>query len=114
MLEYQEVFHNYTIKVYKQTPDKDWVDFFSMSEEQQDLNDQFAPLESKANYRYEIVADNMVVKDDNISMDDIASAVFTARWDIFIVYEKAVTSEARIDKIYKSIRKPLSEGNYID
>lgn len=110
MLEYQEVFHNYTIKVYKQTPDKDWTDFYNMSEEQQDLNDQFAPDESKGEYRYEVLLEDKIVESDDICMGDFYSTLTNARWDVFHRYKKVITDEKKREKIYDSIYK-ITEGS---
>ena len=102
---HKEIFWNYDIKVYRQTPDKDWTDFYNMSEEQQDLNDQFAPIESKGEYRYEILYDDMILEEDDICMGDLYSALTNARWEVFHRYNKAIRDEKKLAKIHHSIYK---------
>tara|TARA_R100000458_G_C8274337_1_gene249277 strand:+ start:2729 stop:3115 length:387 start_codon:yes stop_codon:yes gene_type:complete len=108
---YEEIFWNYNIKVYRQTPDKDWTDFYNMSEEQQDLNDQFAPDESKGEYRYEVLLEDKIVESDDICMGDFYSTLTNARWDVFHRYKKVITDEKKREKIYDSIYKITGGSN---
>tara|TARA_R100000458_G_C8117734_1_gene137899 strand:+ start:263 stop:607 length:345 start_codon:yes stop_codon:yes gene_type:complete len=107
MLKYSENFYGYTINIYSQTPDKDWEDFYNLSEEDQMLWDQFEPTESKGEYRYEILYNNVLLESDDISMGDDAAALTNARWEIFIKYKELITDEKKLWKIYRSIYKLL-------
>lgn len=116
MLKHTEEFYKYTINIYTQTPDKDWIDFYNMSEEQQELNDQFAPTESRGEFRYEIVLDTqqnknrfMLLASDDIGMGDISSALLNARWDIIAVYEKAITDEKKLAEMWDNRWNGLKE-----
>lgn len=114
MLKHTEEYYGYTINIYSQTPDKDWTDFFNMSEEQQELNDQFAPTESRGEFRYEIVLDTkvsvpLVLESDDIGMGDISSALLNARWDIIAVYEKAITDKKKLAEMWDNRWNGLKE-----
>jgi len=109
MLKHTEEYYGYTINIYTQTPDKDWTDFYNMSEEQQDLNDQFAPTESRGEFRYEIVLNTLLLASDDIGMGDISSALLNARWDIIAVYEKAITDEKKLEEMYDNRWNGLKE-----
>jgi hypothetical protein len=114
MLEYTENFFNYTINIYSQTPDEDFIYFYNLSEGDQILWSEFEPIESKGKYRYEVIYGGMLLESDDIAMGDEFSALTNARWDIFTTYKKAITDEKKLEKMYDSIYKPFNRDGWTD